>query len=473
MATSANRTDTTRYLCAAVHLDPSFRRKVLGAILDNDYRAFGTSPGVDLVPVVKYALAIRRRKLWRDIVLAVLLLAVLLIPSLLILAILAAFAVVLAEAWITRSRMARTLTRGRFAPDALQVRVGQRLEETLKAVTAAQEGNTVVYSGYSPFVGSGSEIPGWSFAINVQNAKEDLRGGLQPEPFELRELYDAVTRSLTEIGFVGLSVEDKLYVNGAEVGQDPLFLPAKYSRPRSTMDPSIVSAFLETPTLATRYYKCVRVTSWKGELVLSMFFRFSRTGPSLFVESSHFVLPPLRERYHKVDSYHPQLTLRQALELFGESLAAMPFLWLGSWFLLGWRPIQHLLRWQQRAAVRVAIQENAMFDYGATPSLREAAMSTNYRQYFQKLDHEMYFKTIERQLLECLTQFLDSKNIDTSDLKSRQTTILNSGVLVSGGSVTADNLVVGAGGKLVQGVARAAGIPAGAARAEAPVAAGR
>ncbi len=51
------------------------------------------------------------------------------------------------------------------------------------------------------------------------------------------------------------------------------------------------------------------------------------------------------------------------------------------------------------------------------------------------LDKEMYVKTIERQLLESIINFLDSKNIDTADLKKRQETILNNGVIVSGGTI--------------------------------------
>jgi len=49
----------------------------------------------------------------------------------------------------------------------------------------------------------------------------------------------------------------------------------------------------------------------------------------------------------------------------------------------------------------------------------------------------MHIKIIERQLLESVVEFLDARNIDTSDSKKRQDTILNNGVIVSGGSFTA------------------------------------
>ena len=47
----------------------------------------------------------------------------------------------------------------------------------------------------------------------------------------------------------------------------------------------------------------------------------------------------------------------------------------------------------------------------------------------------MYFKIVERQLLEGIVSFLDSKNIDTTDLKERETLIINENVVNAGGDV--------------------------------------
>ena len=90
-----------------------------------------------------------------------------------------------------------------------------------------------------------------------------------------------------------------------------------------------------------------------------------------------------------------------------------------------------------------------MFDYGASTSIRELAASNLYSHYFQKLDKEMYLKLIERQILDSIINFLDAHNIDTSDLRARQDTILNNGVIVTGGSVEAQNLTVGERAKSV------------------------
>jgi hypothetical protein len=98
---------------------------------------------------------------------------------------------------------------------------------------------------------------------------------------------------------------------------------------------------------------------------------------------------------------------------------------------------------RKRQKIRRLIQENHAFDYGASNSLREFAASSRYRQHFQLLDKEMFVEIIQRQMLESIISFLDSRNIDTSDLKERQETILNNGLIVAGGSFQAGNLAIG------------------------------
>jgi hypothetical protein len=75
-----------------------------------------------------------------------------------------------------------------------------------------------------------------------------------------------------------------------------------------------------------------------------------------------------------------------------------------------------------------SIQNQPEFDYGASGSLRHFISSANYLPFFRKLDHDMYLKTAERQLLESMIAFLTTKNIDTSDIKERMAVILNNDV---------------------------------------------
>lgn len=68
------RDDTTRYLCAAAHLDPDYANKAIREFLVEDTRPAPLSPGVDVAAVLGEAVAARTRRKLRDI--ALLLLAV-------------------------------------------------------------------------------------------------------------------------------------------------------------------------------------------------------------------------------------------------------------------------------------------------------------------------------------------------------------------------------------------------------------
>ena len=59
-------------------------------------------------------------------------------------------------------------------------------------------------------------------------------------------------------------------------------------------------------------------------------------------------------------------------------------------------------------------------------------------------------KILEAQILDCVVRFLDERNIDTSGLKEAQNKIINSGIIVAGGSsVEANTLAVGRGSTAV------------------------
>jgi hypothetical protein len=63
-------TEATRYLCAAVHLDEAFGRAALDEVLYQPHQAVAPSHGISLGPVLRHALAARRRSLVRDGVVA-------------------------------------------------------------------------------------------------------------------------------------------------------------------------------------------------------------------------------------------------------------------------------------------------------------------------------------------------------------------------------------------------------------------
>ena len=526
---AASALETTRYLCAAAHLDEDFREYAMKNVFEEEHRAVGESYGVDIFAVAKWCYAARQRVFYRDLCLVTVLLALVfsdiyfislifssilhpatspqypysspqdasplaslqslsfvlaivsvpillflstlplliiallfrstrrviaqiygllllsLIFPLLIPCFLVAWLILIVEQIISHGTSTVQLAKGRFRPDSNSWSLNPKVVDNISKAFQTRSSNVVVYSGYSPFAGSGNNISGWSFAIDISKRKEGLLGTQSGavKPFGVSELYTDITNAIAQLGLGNVSLEDKLYVNGQSIKNDVNFLPDRFSRPYSWVDPAFVKMFEEQPLEHIRYYKCIRVTSWDGEMVLSIFVRFRLAGKNLFVEADYELLPPVKGRYHEIDTIEPTLTASKFFKFARRTFSSTPLLWLSSIV----RVVKYVLHEQilasRRANTNKSISENPAFDYGTSTSLREVASSRYYQLYFQRLDKEMYVKIIERQLLDTIVHFLDARNIDTTDLKARESTILNNAVIVAGGTFTAGNLAVG------------------------------
>lgn len=465
--------DITRYLCATAYTDYDFRDKIIEKILKEDHTAIGVSYGVDMPAVVRHCLAAKRRIFVRDalvissslsypIILLVfallfgnmfdpseqdLSLLLVVIGSLWFSFMCFSFVCVLWETWTRHSLLTKHFRKDNYDPDYVKTKVSAETARALDRISKQQKANVVVYSGFSPFIGSGVDLGGWSFSLNVHKGKEDLGRNREPQSFEVGELYSCLFDGLQKLSFHGLITEDKLFVNGKDIRDDRRFLPDPLLSPESTVSPELISEFIDMPTHTVRHYMCVRISDWKGEMVLSVFLRLAKNGGSFFAEANYLLLTPLAENYRKADSMRPSPGFGDAIWMIGVSLLKSVLIWHFSVVILFFKVSRVFFRWSENINRERLVAEDPTFDYGASGSVRHYVSSSEYRRYFQKLDKEMYVKTIERLILDRIIQFLDEKNIDTSELKDRQATILNNGVIVTGGDVRAKSLAVGQSAK--------------------------
>jgi hypothetical protein len=444
-------TETTRLLSAAAYLEGTFAQEVVDEVADERYRAVQVPEGVDAGPVIRHCLAARRRKNVRDGLLAVLLLAAVVgvgsqTAVLFLVSVVAAWAVVLWDVWTSsRHLVLKNMSVGTFSPhDAPRVsdaEVAARLAE----LEERRRGNVTVYSGFNPFAGFGFDHGGWSFAMDMRKGSEHLGERREPKPFEVSELYEAISSELRALKIGGLEIEDRLFVNGTDVRNDRLLLPNIIGQPVTAVSRGDLAHFIAHPTHRVRHYACIRVVDWQGELVVSLFLRFSLDSGRLFAELSRFLLPPLKPQYRRVDGIEPELTVRGALAIVGRaSLLTIP-LWVRSPASI----VRPLMRARRRSRQLRRVKRDPMFDYGAPTTALDRARSTEYSRYFQKLDREMYVKVMERNILDTLIEFLDRHDIDTSELTERRETIINNGIMVPGGAVQAHNVAVGEGANIV------------------------
>jgi hypothetical protein len=448
------RSETTRYLCTAPHLDDRYARRVVDEVVIDPHRAVVPSLGIDMGIVLRHCFAARRRQYVRDTLIALILLAALPIAldyrrltglrTLLILLALAAL-VAFADRWTSRYVITRRLTRERFGHDEgppITVAESAQVAQAL----AAQQGDISVYGTYQPFVGSGFSGGGWSFAINLARGKKETSGGqvkLEPLPFQVEEFYDQVERDITASGLPGLSVENRLLVDGQSIRDDARFLPDREGRPVTEIGPAQLLGLTREPEALNRPYQCIRLQTWDGDLVLSAFVNFTKRGTVLLAEVKHYVLGPLQPEYRQADrlaswslGQRLRTEIRTAPTAVIATMARAPFRVTGLMVRTG-------LGWRTERAARRRIKADPEYNFGAVTSVRELAQARLYRRYFQQIDRDLNVKFLDRQLLDTIVDFLDAHNVDVSQFQEQRQMILNNGLLVSGGEFKAGSVAVG------------------------------
>jgi hypothetical protein len=424
-------TAITRYLCAAVTMDPVLARRAIEDILEERHRAVVTTPGVDLATVMKYALAADHRRVVRDSVLLALLCAIVGVlfirPSWLesLLALSAAWVVVFAERWASRyGSVVRGLQPGAFMPE--RVRGPARdsyAHRQLQRVAAAgtTTGNVTLYSGFPPFTGYGKVLTSWSFAVDVTRSRRDGTA----RPFSVHEIYNHVKAGLLALDAPGMVISDRLFVNGRDIDDDRRFLPDTSKPPVTSVPPELMRDLIACPDERARPYLTVSQASWQGDLITTTFVRFVLSRSDLFVEAAHTVVPPLRREFKAIDEGEIGPTAHEFFPLAGGALIGTVPRLIGS--VPG---IFQVLVTEARRERKSRLAARAR-DYGPLLSVREAAADSHWQRYFQKLDDARYVKVVEQRVFRCLLEFLDAHDIDTSGVANRTETLINSGVMVT------------------------------------------
>ncbi len=458
-------TEMTRLMCAAAYLDGVFAQNVVDEVIHEEHRAVEVPPGIDIGAVAKHCVAACRQKLMRDVLLAVALLLTIVLFFVeggsfkwLVIGFVVAWAIVFWDVWsATYFVVVKRLNAHNFSsqgsPTPPDPHVARRIDE----LSQTQRRNLTVYSGFLPFSGAGFNLGGWSFAVDLRKGKESTLGErLVPQPLTPTELYDGVLTALSALEMQHLDISDRLYVNGSDIRDDRMLLPDPLRRPVWQVDQRLVHQYMESPTHRIRHYQRIQVVDWRGELVVSLFLRFGIKNGRLFCELSKFVLFPLKEELHRYDALGGKLRFRHVLALVGRSFFATLGLWLRSPRFV-FRPFAHA---RDRARVDRRVEQDPYFDYGARVTALDRVRSSEYRRYFQRLDKEMYVKVLERTVIDTIVEVLDEHNVSTADLVETGANIINNGVMMTGGSFTADSVATGAGAKIIKGVKAATGASA-------------
>jgi len=445
------RCDATRYMCASIFLGHDKEiRKNLRAFAADRHHASVPNYGLNVRLLVRVLDFFDRRKfrfaLWHG-PLGLLIFVVLVVmyatadettqPMTIFAIVLAAVLLAIPEyRQVMRNRYKyplRYFSRATFDPERA-MEAFRNSHGKLEREIAGREfgGNTTVYGGFEPFTGEGGALGNWSLVIDTRKGKE----GESPMKFSEQELEDAIQASFDKLALPGLEIKEHLFVHGCDIGQIQELLPDRFAAPRSDVTEATLSAFRHSDSHDARVYKSLSAWSWNDQVRISFFYRTIFQGPMLYIEAHSRVLHPVAASYREIDNL-TEPTAGKKFSIFIGLAIITPVLCLGESFGLFLRMRDASLLRKLEKVEKKKIEEQARYNYGATSSLRESFSALIYDHYFEKSDRELYLTAIEKQLLDSILEFLESKNVDTSDLKEERTYIINSGLIVHGGLQTA------------------------------------
>jgi hypothetical protein len=455
--------EATRYLSAATQLDIGYAEFVVEKVINERFRALAPTFGVDVPVVARWAIKALRTRAQRDYALSLMLLLFVLLSILtfqwLLVVILASTTLLvswLVVSWEHWERIHNTvigrMLRGGFDPSQAPVPHQETHRQRLEEVGKRRDGNLVVFSGHSAFVGSGQRLYFQKILLDVSRGTEEKDGTRRkPKSFDSQDVHTAIVEAFDcKVGLGkrldNLKVYERLFVNGLNIQGSKLFRRNDSLRsPPASVDRVFLRDAAKRPTPEARTYVCVEMTGWKGQLVVTLFVRAVHTGDSLYVEWTFRVLPPLRRRFLVIDDLYKVPKRRQARSSLRFGLQeAIPAL-VGS-------PAKALSAYRRPYAARRRelwqadiIKRGYVFDYGAQESIREEACGRHRQHYFLARDEIMYVLLAQQKLTQAIGYFLAEHNVTLADFDTQAKSIFNQTLNITnvGGIKDSTGVVIG------------------------------
>ncbi|MCP4119438.1 MAG: hypothetical protein GY737_29370 [Desulfobacteraceae bacterium] len=318
------------------------------------------------------------------------------------------------------------------------------IDETAGQGITSEDQNAIISGGYSPFTGYGFDLDSWSFTVNSKRPGQSADSN--PQEIDIKELLEVISKKVKS-NISGTELSDRIFVNGKDVRKNKLFLETITSKPNVIVPQEVVDSYIGKSNEDVRHYRVLTIPMWNGQVCLSVFLRFTIIGEQLFAESRFFMISPIKENLMILDNVFSRSGFAYYYRLLFVSAIKSLYSWVsGPGVLLRWfGKIQEAIIGDPENKLK---KKNDTYNYGHPTSLRESWSILEYQRYFQMLDKDQSYKIVQHIIINSIVDYLESKGISTEDIKERQTTILNSGVMVTGGTVKADQMTVGTGAVL-------------------------
>ena len=312
--------------------------------------------------------------------------------------------------------------------------------------------NIIISGGYAPFLGTGGEISQWTLAIDRKPDKDKPKEvGRIDIPVD--EFYKAADQEVASLNLPNLERLSHLFVRGFELEVDGKILANLKTPPVNILpENEIWTLGQESLSNECRAYRLYRYVDNERDQVLSYFLRFYNVGSITFVESSTHILPCIdRRRYSltsvledsKVCRFIKMLFIAIVLSFIPFAYALVGIMYLSiftsavvKWWLKN-RKQSQTANWQEE------------YNYGHTQTFRESISARYYESYYGVQDLTMYWKSLQEAILSGIIELLKQYDVDTSQFEKVASNIINTGIMVSGGNFSANQVAAGMGANAV------------------------
>ena len=291
--------------------------------------------------------------------------------------------------------------------------------------------NAVLYRADAPpFVGSGVKLDSWQITIDISRRTEP-----EFEPVTGAELQAALLELLPGKISPRPSAEHRLYVRGGasalsvdlyRIGptEPDLTEALNFRRPVTVVPRSQLRRYFDRRDESARVFTSFQLSSWGGQVVVTLFVRAHVANETLFIEGHVYALRPLHPELSEVRSLPVGNAVElQALGPIALSTATTLLLNAPSVMMKNARTARLNAANAAEADSEIATRRDV--DFGAVKSVREQVTNFDLGEHFAAGDEELYYQVFVRRTMESIDAFLKSRGVDTTEFAGQSAEIIS------------------------------------------------
>ncbi|MEV5646352.1 hypothetical protein AB0L67_40750 [Streptomyces flaveolus] len=302
-----------------------------------------------------------------------------------------------------------------------------------------------LFGDESPFIGASELVYQWNPPMSIQLLRPDtdddapLHEREHPvPPFQAHELVEYLREAVLPLNTdshdvrLPAHVRDRVYVAETDVAADRSLLPHHFNQGE-------LRSIINTPESKQHHFLEVTTPAEGSEFVATVLLHVSLQGRTLSLSTAACVLahtPRSFQRAEEFGHHGAAAVIWSALK----ELTALP-----SDIHHSWRILRYLYTLAKAAVLPPDLTTTRIRNIliGSRVSIRERSAQAWSKVQLEKSDILGRMKTFEQRLLSAVSDFLQSKDVDTSDFNDRALKIINSGIFNFGDNNTFSNNAVG------------------------------